>query len=192
VARKVEVLSEELVLDAYLSIKKAQVKHELQNGQMSDAQERWNVARGDAASALVYNTDRKQLILVRQFRYPTVIKGSGWLLETIAGMVDEGETPDQAVRREIEEEIGFRAANVEQFALFYVSPGAVDERVFLFYAEVGESNRTNEGGGKEEEGEDLEIFYVSPEEARRMVERQEITDAKTLIALQWLQLRGLS
>ena len=113
-------------------------------------------------------------------------KGPGWLIEIIAGMIDRGEQPEASIRREIEEELGYRADHIEHIATFYVSPGGSSERIWLYYAEVGEAGHVSAGGGLAGEHEDIRVVSISPEEARTALKDGRIADAKTIIGLQWL------
>jgi len=108
------------------------------------------------------------------------------MIELIAGMIDRGEQPEASIRREIEEELGYRADRIEHVATFYVSPGGSSERIWLYYAEVGEAGHVSAGGGLAGEHEDIRVVSISPEEARTALKDGRIADAKTIIGLQWL------
>jgi ADP-ribose pyrophosphatase len=101
-------------------------------------------------------------------------------------MVDVGEPPEAALRREIEEELGYRPDRVEHIATFYVSPGGSSERIWLYYAEVSEAGRVSAGGGLPGEHEDIRVLSLTAEEARAALAEDRLVDAKTIIGLQWL------
>ncbi|MBA9077036.1 NUDIX domain-containing protein [Rufibacter quisquiliarum] len=137
---------------------------------------------GQAAAALVYDTQKQKFILAKQYR-PAVERE---LLEAVAGMLDsEGEKPEDAITREIEEEIGYAVDKLELISEFYPSPGAFSEKIYLFYAEV--SRQTSAGGGKDEENESIKAVEMSTQELLA----HRFTDGKTIMAVQWLKLAGL-
>ena len=187
--KRVEIESREVVFDDFFKIEKARLRFERFDGAMSPTVTRLCFERGDAVAVLVYNRDMEKLLLIEQFRYPTVGHGEGWVTETVAGMVDKGETPEETLYRELEEEAGFRIKESEHIHTFYVSPGGTSERIFLYYAEVSETDRTGPGGGLATEAEDIRALAYTPSEAFALLDRGEIHDAKTLIALMWLRAR---
>ena len=154
---------------------------------MSQSVKRLCLERGDSVAALLFNVDSRQLTLVNQFKYPTYAKGPGWIKEVIAGMVDPDETPETAMRREILEESGYRVCELEHISTFYVSPGGSSERIFLYYATVRNSDRVEAGGGVESEQEDIQLVEMSLEEAIDSIATGELADAKTILAIYWLQ-----
>ena len=135
------------------------------------------------------NRDTGAIFLVEQFKYPTLERTGGWIVETVAGMIDEGETAEQAIRREVREEIGYEAASLQPIATFYVSPGAVSERIFLYCAEVTEAGRVGRGGGVAGEGEDIAVRACTPAQLWAALDAGELMDAKTIIAAMWLRER---
>jgi len=130
--------------------------------------------------------DDDRLLFTEQFRFPTVQKGPGWVIEVFAGSIDPGEAPDATLRRELEEELGYRAEHVEPIATFYVSPGGSSERIWLYYVETSSAARVSAGGGLAAEHEDIRVVSLSLEEARTALNQHRVVDAKTIIALQWL------
>lgn len=109
--------------------------------------------------------------------------------ELVAGILEAGETPESAVRRELLEEIGYETEKLERIATFYVSPGGSSERILLYFAEVSEKGKLGDGGGLRVEEEDIATVAISLEEINRMLLMGEIQDAKTIIGIQWLQAR---
>jgi ADP-ribose pyrophosphatase len=137
---------------------------------------------GHAVAALVYDTRRKKFIFVEQFR-PAV---NQYLVELPAGILDkEGESPEEALTREVAEETGYAVDHLEHILNFYPSPGGFAEKLQIYYAEV--SHKTGEGGGAKGENEKITILEYSHEEVRQKM----FVDAKTLIAVQWAQIKGL-
>lgn len=150
-------------------------------------QEREAYDRGNGAAALLY-TRSGSVVLTRQFRMPTFVNGHpGLMIEAAAGLLDEAE-PEPAIRREVEEETGYRPVSVRKVFECFTSPGSVTERLHLYLAEVDEAQRVDKGGGKFEEGEDIEVIELRLEEAMAMVSAGEIADAKTIMLLQHLAL----
>jgi nudix-type nucleoside diphosphatase (YffH/AdpP family) len=187
--KRVEILNQRVVFDDAFKIEEATLRFERVNGQMSDPVRRLVLERGDAAAALLWNRDLQKVILIKQFRYPTYKKGPGWLWEVVAGMVDQGELPEETIRREVHEEVGYQVGDLQPIATFYVSPGGSSERVALYYAEVGEADRVAAGGGSAAEHEEIEPVELSLPELWTALHEGNIVDAKTLIAVQWFQSR---
>ena len=156
---------------------------------MSPPLRRLHLDRGDGVTAVLHNAARQTLLFVRQFRYSTYEHGPGWLLETVAGVVEPGQTPEDSVTREIREETGYRIRGLELVTIFYLTPGGSSERIYLYYAEVEDADREHEGGGLPEEGEDIEVVELTLDQAWRALESGEIADAKTIVGLQWLRRR---
>ena len=187
-AKKVTVRKERRLLDAFFKVDEAVLRHERRDGSLSPELSRLNLERGDGVAALLHQTDEDYVVLVRQFRYPTWLRdGPGWILEIVAGMLEESEDPQEAMRREIREETGYRVAALESVSSFYLTPGGSSERIHLFYAAVSSADRLDQGGGMAEENEDIEIVTMPVAEAFAAVDRGDIIDAKTLIALMWLR-----
>ncbi|MBC8263543.1 MAG: NUDIX domain-containing protein [Anaerolineales bacterium] len=170
------------------------------DGRMSDPVTRINFERGDSVGVLLHDPQDDAVILVRQFRYPVYARlaphereGDGakraWLLEIVAGVVDEGRTVKEVANKELLEEAGYEVkGELQLIATFYPSPGGASERVHLFLGEVDHRQRIGKGGGVVAEGEDTQVVVLPFREAMDMVARGEIGDAKTIIALQHLAL----
>jgi len=172
------------VFDGIFKLDELTVSHRQFNGAMSDDKKLLVFERGDAVAALILNRDSGQVILVEQFRAPTLGKGSsdGNMIEAVAGMIRATETPEQAVIREAREEIGYRIKDPEHIATFFSSPGGSSERIFLYYAVVEDSDRINTGGGDRSVGEDIRLVSMTPEELFERLRRAEIEDPKLIIA----------
>jgi nudix-type nucleoside diphosphatase (YffH/AdpP family) len=143
----------------------------------------------DAAALLPYDTGRRKVILVRQFRAPVMHKdGNGDSLEAIAGLLD-GNEPEECARREATEEAGLTLNTLEPLGLVWSAPGATTERLHLFLAPYTAASRTGEGGGLAEEHEEIEVLEIDMAELGAMLDRNGITDLKTLALAQALRLR---
>ncbi|CAL9320736.1 NUDIX domain-containing protein [Streptomyces sp. SudanB91_2054] len=156
-------------------------------------QERETHDRGNGATVLLYDTARETVLLTRQFRLPVYVNGhpDGMLIETPGGVLDdEDEHPEVAVRREVVEETGHTVGEVRHVFDVYMSPGSVTERVSFYAAAYGPATRTHEGGGLDEEGEDIETLELPFRRALAMIRTGEIVDAKTIMLLQWAALEG--
>jgi nudix-type nucleoside diphosphatase (YffH/AdpP family) len=144
--------------------------------------------RGDAAAILPYNLNRRMVVLTRQFRLPTYVNGyDDLLIEAVAGLLDNA-APEDRIRAEAEEEIGYRLHHVHKLFEAFMSPGAVTEKIHFFVAEYEPEMRVGSGGGLAGEGEDIEVLELPFQEALAMVDDGRIVDAKTIILLQYAAL----
>jgi GDP-mannose pyrophosphatase NudK len=148
--------------------------------------------RGNGATILLYNRERKTVLLTRQFRFPAYVNGStnGMLIEACAGLL-ENEHAEEAIRRESEEETGYRLGSVTKLFEAYMSPGSVTEKLHFFTAEYDASLKTAEGGGDASHGEEIEVLEIALDEALDMIEIGEIQDGKTIMLLQHAKLKRL-
>ncbi|OWV89611.1 ADP-ribose pyrophosphatase [Rhizobium leguminosarum bv. trifolii] len=141
--------------------------------------------RTHAACILLYDPQRDLVILVRQFRLPVHLNGDpAWMMEVPAGLLDD-DHPEQAIRREAMEETGYHLRDARFLFKCYSSPGAITEVVHFFVSLIDIADRVAEGGGLDEEHEDIEVLEVPLDEAAQMIENGEIFDAKTIMLLQW-------
>ena len=186
---RVEVRSRRRVFDGFFKIDEAELAYERFDGAMTPPLKRIVLERGDSVAAVVYHREENRLLFLKQFRFPTFEKGPGWLTEIVAGMREHDEPPEDALRRELLEEIGFQASHLEPISTFYLSPGGSSERIFLFYVEVTSADKVASGGGLAEENEDILTVSYSPEEVAQAVAAGQIQDAKTLIGILWFQAR---
>ena len=183
--RTVEVLS-----DDWAMLKKTTLDYRRRDGTW-ETQVRQTYDRGDGAAVLPYDPERGTVLLVRQFRYPTYVNGYRQpMVEVCAGKLD-ADDPETCIRKEAEEELGYRLREIERPFYIFMSPGSVTERLALFVARYSPNDRVSEGGGDPHEGEDIEILELPLAEAMAMVERGEIIDAKTIILLQHATLNRL-
>ncbi len=146
---------------------------------------RMALLRRDVVGVLVYMPARNVLLLVEQFRYATIATGSGWLLEIVAGVIDEGQTPTEAAEREVLEEVGYKLKSLTRIGGFYTSPGFSDQYTHLFMAETAPELRVaGAGGGLAAETEDIKVHELSVAQVYAMLKQGTLQDAMTLAVLQ--------
>lgn len=148
--------------------------------------------RGNGAAILLYNKENRTIILTRQFRLPTYLNGntSGMMIEVCAGLLDQ-DKPEQCIIRETEEETGYRINKVEKIMETYMSPGAITEILYLFIGEYDASMKVSDGGGLEEEQENIEVLEMPFDKAYNMIATGELKDAKTIMLLQYAKINNL-
>jgi nudix-type nucleoside diphosphatase (YffH/AdpP family) len=155
-----------------------------------ERQVRQTYDRGHASVILPYDPARGTVLLVRQFRLPVFLQGHREpLIEACAGLLDDKD-PETCIRLETEQELGYRLGAVRRIYDIYMSPGSVTERLSFFTAEYSPSDRVSDGGGDPSEGEDIEVLEIRLSEAMALVESGGIIDAKTVMLVQHLALKG--
>ena len=191
VSNRVRVREVRLLSDQHYVLK-ATTFDWLRNDGRWEAQTRETYDRGDGVVLLPFNRAQRSVILCRQFRYPAFVNGHDDLMvEAPAGLLD-GEAPEARVRAEVEEEIGYRLGAVSKVLTCFMSPGAVTERLHCYVAEYDQGMRIADGGGRADEGEDIDVLEMPFAEAFAMVGGGGIVDAKTIILLQHLALTVFS
>jgi nudix-type nucleoside diphosphatase (YffH/AdpP family) len=145
---------------------------------------------GIAVAVLPYDPERRVAMLVRQFR-PPVFHAVGEIetLEAPAGLIDDDEAPETAVRREADEEVGLRLGALELVGLHWSLPGVSTERLHMFLAPYGTGDRTGNGGGLAHEHEDITAVEIPLAELATLADSGKLTDMKTFALLQTLRLR---
>ena len=188
---KVKILSTEILSDNWYTLKKVTFDY-LQKDGTWKTQSREAYDRGNGATILLYNKENKTVILIRQFRMPTFINGneSGFLIEACAGLLDK-DNPEDCIRRETEEETGYKITAVRKIFEAYMSPGSVTEMLHFFVAEYSKQMKVNEGGGLEHDGEDIEVLELTLDKALAMIQSGEINDGKTIMLLQYVKLHNI-
>ncbi len=181
---RVKIVSAEVLSDDWAKLTKYTIDYRRRDGR-SERQIRQVYDRGDGAAILPIDPERGTVLLVRQFRMPVEVnrERGGMLIEACAGKLDAND-PETAIRKEAEEELGFRLKAVRKVYECYMSPGSVSERLSLFLSTYSPADRISAGGGALSEGEDIEVLEMPLGEAAAMVERGEIADAKTIILIQ--------
>ncbi|MFC5468499.1 GDP-mannose pyrophosphatase NudK [Cohnella suwonensis] len=188
---RVRIVNEELLSDNWYLLKKVTFEYQKENGQW-ETQSREVYDRGNGATILLYNRQKQTVILTKQFRMPTYRNGneSGMLIETCAGLLDK-ETPEESILRETREETGYQVNRVQKVGEAYMSPGSVTELLHFYAAECTEDLAEGQGGGVEEEQENIEVIELPFHQALDMIHTGEIRDGKTIMLLQYAQIHGL-
>ena len=188
-ADRVRIQREEILSDNWYTLKKITFDFQKVNGTWK-TQTREAYDRGNGATILLYNKGSNSVVLTRQFRLPTFINGNpdGLLIEACAGLLDQDQ-PDVAIKRETEEETGFRINKVKKIFEAYMSPGSVTEMLYFFVAEYVRSEKVSEGGGID--GEDIEVLEMPFQKALEMISSGEIKDGKTIMLLYYAKLEKL-
>jgi GDP-mannose pyrophosphatase NudK len=178
----------ELLSDNWYLLNKVTFDYQMDN-QESETQVREVYDRGNGAVILLYNSNKKTVVLTRQFRLPTYLNGntSGMVIEACAGLLDT-ENPEECIIRETEEETGYRLSSVKKVFQSYMSPGSVTEILHFFIGEYQSEMKVSEGGGLAEEHENIEVLEYSFDEAYQMIASGEINDAKTIMLLQYAKI----
>jgi len=186
---RVRILASQILADDWARLTKYTIDFTRRDG-VVERQIRQVYDRGDGAVILPVDPLRKTVLLVRQFRIPVYFDDrKGFIVEACAGLLDEND-PETAIRKEAEEELGYRIREVTRILVAYMSPGSVKERLSFFLAHYAPADRISGGGGSAHEGEDIEVIELPIAEALAMVRRGEIIDAKTIILLQHVALYG--
>ena len=186
----IRITAEQTLSDNWYVLKKYSFELRRRDGSWQ-AQDREVYDRGNGATILLYNLQRRTVLLTRQFRMPAFVNGhSGYLIETAAGLLDNA-SPEVRIRQEAQEETGYRVGEVQKVFDAFMSPGSVTERVHFFIGHYQAEDRIDAGGGLEHEGEDIEVLELDIDQALGMIKSGEIADGKTIMLLQYLQLHVL-
>lgn len=183
----VQIKNKETVYNGFFKVLKYTFKHRLFNGDWSESVIREMFERGHAAALLPYDPIRDQVVLIEQIRIGALEHDSPWQLEIIAGINDKDETPEQVVRREVQEEAGIVVSNVEHISHYYPSSGGCSETLDVFVGQVDASSASGVHG-MDEEDEDIQVHVMSREQAYNQVCSGKIENGATIIALLWLEL----
>ena len=192
---EIDVVDVETPFDGYFRVDRYHLRHEQHAGGMGAEISREIFERGHAASCLLYDPDLDRVVLIEQFRAGAYAAKkspwyddslSPWLIEIVAGIIEEGEDPEQVIRREAVEEAGCEVHEMEPICHYLVTPGGSSESVFAF---CGRVDASNVGGvhGLEEEGEDIRVFTATPEEAFEMLSDGRICNSMTMIPFLWFK-----
>ncbi len=187
----VKIIEEKLLSDNWYTLKKITFDYKNKSGEWQ-TQSREAYDRGNGATILLYNKEKQTVVLTEQFRMPTYINGNttGMLIEACAGLLDK-DNPEACIRRETEEETGYRIGEVTKVFEAYMSPGSVTEILYFFVAEYTKAMKVNAGGGAIDEQENISVLEIPFERAKKMIKTGEIKDGKTIMLLQYAQINGL-
>jgi len=184
--KQFEVLAKETVYQGFFRLEEYTVKHTLFKGGWSQPISRELFRRGNCVAVLLYDPDRDEVVLIEQFRVGALLQPQQpWLLEIVAGAIEEGETAEQVAYRESAEEAGCTILELLEIQQFYTTPGGCSERITLF---CGRVDSRNVGGvhGLDEEDEDILVTAVKADEVFQMLEDGKIESGIPIIAIQWL------
>jgi len=188
---QVTILKTEVLSANWYTLRKITYSYLQQDGS-SKTVSREAYDRGNGAVILLYNTVVGKVILTRQFRLPTFINGNatGMLIEACAGLLDN-DNPEECIKRETEEETGYRVTDVKKIFEAYMSPGSVTEILHFFIAAYSKTMKVGNGGGLADEEEDIEVLELPINDAMEMINTGEIRDAKTIMLLQYIKLQHI-
>ncbi len=187
----IKIKNTEVLSDNWYTLNKVTYQYKNKHGEW-ETHSREAYDRGNGATILLYNKENKTVILTRQFRLPTYVNGneSGLLIEACAGLLDKDNAED-CIRKETEEETGYKVSNVTKVFESYMSPGSVTEILYFFVAEYTKEMKVSEGGGLEEEQENIEVLELDFDVAFNMIGTGEIRDGKTIMLLQHAKIHQL-
>lgn len=188
---KIRNISKTLLSNNWYTLNKYSYEYQKPSGDW-ELQHREAYDRGNGSTILLYNPAKGTVILTRQFRLPTYVNGNkdGMLIETCAGLLDKDNAED-CIKKEAEEETGYKIEKVKKIFQAYMSPGSVTEILYFFIAEYNDAMKVSEGGGLEHEQENIQVLELDFNVAYRMIESGEIMDGKTIMLLQYAKLHNL-
>lgn len=191
VPQKVVPEGTEVLSDGHIRLERMRFQTETFSGEMSKTMSRDLARVGRSVAVLLYDPAAHAFVMTEQFRLGAYVNGveHPWLLECAAGMVDEGESVEEAARREVEEETGCRAVRLEVIGRYLTTPGLLDELITIHVASV-DSKKASGVHGKASEGEDIRVRVVPVEEALQGAERGEILNIVGQVAMLWFALHG--
>lgn len=181
-----EIIEKTVCYKGFFSIARLRLRHRKYDGEWSDVLTREIFERGHAVAVLPYDPVRDEVVLIEQFRVGALdFPASPWLIEIVAGIIDEGESAEGVAHREMAEEAGCVIEQLEHVCDYLVSPGGTTESTVLY---CGRVDTTEAGGvhGLADEGEDIKVSVVTFEEAVALLNSGRINSASPIIALQWL------
>ncbi|MHA8099436.1 GDP-mannose pyrophosphatase NudK [Aquirufa aurantiipilula] len=188
---EIKITKSDILSDNWYILRKITYEYKQADGTVQIHQ-REAYDRGNGATILLYNKESGSVILTRQFRLPTYINGNkdGMMIEACAGLLDQ-DNPEDCIRRETEEETGYKITEIQKVFEAYMSPGSVTEILYFFIAAYSKSMKVSNGGGVEHEQENIEVVEIPIQQALAMIQSGEIKDAKTIMLLQYIKLHGI-
>ncbi|RIV32786.1 GDP-mannose pyrophosphatase NudK [Flagellimonas lutimaris] len=184
-------IKKEILSDNWYTLNKVTFEYQKEDGEW-EKQIREAYDRGNGAAILLYNVEKGKLVLTKQFRMPTYLNGNkdGMMVEACAGLLEKGNA-EETIKMEVEEETGYEIDKVEKVFEAYMSPGSVTEILYFFIGEYNDAMKVSEGGGAEDETENIEVLELDFKKALEMMKTGEIKDAKTIMLLQYAQIQGI-
>ncbi len=188
---RVRNIERELLSDNWYSLEKITFEY-LRDDGVWEKQIREAYDRGNGAVILLYNVEKETVVLTKQFRMPTYVNGNtdGMMIEACAGILEKGNA-EETIKMEVEEETGYKIDHVKKVFESYMSPGSVTEILYFFIGAYEDGMKVSEGGGADDETENIEVLEMGFNEALGMVKSGEIRDAKTIMLLQYAQIEGI-
>ncbi len=189
--KNIKNLNTEVLSDNWYTLNKVTYDYKRTDGSW-ETQSREAYDRGNGATILLYNREQNKVILTRQFRLPTYINGNeeGMLIEACAGLLDKDNAED-CIRKETEEETGYKVTKVQKIFESYMSPGSVTEILYFFVAEYSPKMKVSDGGGLQDEQEHIQVLELDFDKAYQMILTGEIKDGKTIMLLQYAKINRL-
>jgi len=196
--KEVEIIKKSTPFKEYLQVDQYQLRHALHEGGLSHVIEREVIERGHVGAVLLYDPNLDLFVLTEQFRPPAFAAKaspwwdddfSPWLIECVAGILEDGESPEELCRRESLEEANCMVSDLHFIYKYFSSPGCLTESIFLYCGRVDASNASGIYGLREE-GEDIRVFTATPEETYQMLDDGRIVNSMTMLIVQWFQLNG--
>lgn len=190
--KRIKNIKEEILSNNWATLKKVTYDWVKADGNIQ-TQVRESYDRGDGVTVLLINNKKRKLILTKQFRLPTYFNknSDGMMIEACAGKIDDNEDPESCIRREIEEETGYRIQNIEKIFQAYMSPGSVTELIHFYMAHYSDEMRVSSGGGEDDEQEQIEVLEISFETAEEWLRNNTLCDGKTIMLLQHVLLHKI-
>lgn len=185
---KVKVLDRTLVYQGFFTLEQFSLQHSLFAGGWSKPVKRELFRRGTCVAVLLYDPERDRVVVIEQFRVGALFHVEHpWLLEIVAGAIEDGETAEEVAYREAREEAGCEILELTQIQKFFTTPGGSSEWLTLFYGRV---NSADVGGihGLVEEDEDIRVSTLSFDNVYQLLQNGRINSAIPIIAIQWLQI----
>ena len=191
--KRIKNINRTILSKKYFTLSQVKFNYQLKDGNW--VENKWEVLeRGNAAAALLYNTEKQTVILVKQFRLPAYMNGveDGFLLEVPAGMLENNDTSaEEAIKRELLEETGYNIPKLTKVYSAFATPGSSTERFSCFVGEYSDEIKVHRGGGLDAENEDIEILEIPFTKAIEMMANGGIIDAKTIMLLQHAEMKKL-
>ncbi len=184
----VEILEKTICFEGFFRLERYRLRHRLFNGDWSRPVQRELFERGHAAAVLPYDPVRDEVVLIEQFRVGAMnTPGGPWLLEIVAGIIEDNEAAEDVVKREGLEEAGCDITDLIPLYDYLVSPGGTTERIALFCGRV-DATQAEGVHGLSEEGEDIKVHVATLDTALKLLKSGKVNSASAIISLQWLAL----